>query len=161
MALKIFKNKGETNSIPINANNLNYNFTEILNLVYPIGRGFIDFTDTDYSNYLGFTWERELIGMTPIGLDVNDNDFNEIGKIGGSKEHSHIMPLGFDSEGYIYGKGDNENNPYYGSTTETVSNRMTLNPTTYQQNAPVRIAYTSNGNSLQPYQIVAYWKRIA
>lgn len=88
MALKIFKNKGETNSIPINANNLNYNFTEILNLVYPIGRGFIDFTDTDYSNYLGFSWKRELIGMTPIGLNVNDNDFNAIGKTGGEKKHT-------------------------------------------------------------------------
>lgn len=88
MALKVFKNKGEKNSIPINANNINYNFTEILNLVYPIGRGFIDFTDTDYSNYLGFTWERELIGMTPIGLNVNDNDFNAIGKTGGEKKHT-------------------------------------------------------------------------
>ena len=138
----------------------------ILNLVFPIGRGFIDFTDTDYSNYLGFTWERELIGMTPIGLDVNDNDFNTIGKTGGGKEHYHIMPLGFDNGGYIYGKGDKENNPYYGSIVETVSNRINLNPTTYsqttfEQNAPVRIAYTSNENSLQPYQVVAYWKRIA
>lgn len=148
---------GETKKTEINS---------ILNLVFPIGRGFIDFTDTDYSNYLGFTWERELIGMTPIGLDVNDNDFNTIGKTGGGKEHSHIMPLGFDSGGYIYGKGDKENNPYYGSIVETVSNRINLNPTTYsqttfEQNSPIRIAYTSNGNSLQPYQVVAYWKRIA
>lgn len=155
------KNKIKAEDMNMLKNVINNNFNEILNLLCPIGRGFIDFTDTDYSNYLGFTWERELVGMTAVGLDVNDNNFNTIGKIGGSKEHSHIMPLGFDSNGYIYGKGDNENNPYYGSKTETVSNRMTLNPTTYQQNATVRIAYTSDGNSLQPYQVVAYWRRIA
>lgn len=88
MALKIFKNKGESGAIPLNAENLNYNFNEILNLVYPIGRGFIDFTDTDYSNYLGFTWERELVGMTAVGLDTTQTEFNSVGKIGGEKTHT-------------------------------------------------------------------------
>ena len=31
MALKIFKNKGEPNAIPINAENLNFNFTDLNN----------------------------------------------------------------------------------------------------------------------------------
>lgn len=31
MALKIFKNKGETNATPINAENLNFNFTDLDN----------------------------------------------------------------------------------------------------------------------------------
>lgn len=38
-------------------NNLNEYTQDIIDLFYPIGRGFIDFTDTDYSNYLGCTWE--------------------------------------------------------------------------------------------------------
>ena len=54
---------GETKKTEINS---------ILNLVFPIGRGFIDFTDTDYSNYLGFTWERELIGMTPMKISLKN-----------------------------------------------------------------------------------------
>lgn len=87
MALKVFKNKGETNAIPINSENLNFNFSEILNLIYPVGRGFIDFTDTDYSNYLGFTWQRTLLGVSPIGYNPEDTDFNEIGKTGGEKKH--------------------------------------------------------------------------
>ena len=143
---------GETKKTEINS---------ILNLVFPIGRGFIDFTDTDFSNYLGFTWERTLVGLTPVGLDTSDTDFNTIGKKGGNKTHYHIMPLGFDNNGYIYGKADNDNNPYYGSVTETVSKRVFFNPVNYQNNAAVRIAYTSDGNSFQPYEVVAYWKRIA
>lgn len=153
MALKIFKNKGETNSIPINANNLNYNFTEILNLVYPIGRGFIDFTDTDYSNYLGFTWERELIGMTPIGLNVNDNDFNIIGKTGGEKahkltvnempKHGHELYTGGSSLG-----GQTDNMPWGGNQQSQMANTLTTGG-------------DQPHNNLQPYQVVAYWKRIA
>lgn len=159
MALKIFKNKGETNSIPINANNLNYNFTEILNLVYPIGRGFIDFTDTDYSNYLGFTWERELIGMTPIGLDVNDNDFNTIGKTGGEKTHTLTideMPSHQHSTVDIcsFPGGIVDKKTGYGYE------EIALNRSSYGNG----VSSTGGGqshNNLQPYQVVAYWKRIA
>ena len=66
---------------------------EIYNALYPIGRGFIDFTDTDYSNWLGLKWERELVGLTPIGYNKNDSDFNEIGKTGGSKTHYHTQGI--------------------------------------------------------------------
>lgn len=34
-------------------NNLNGYTQDIIDLFYPIGRGFIDFTSTDFSNYLG------------------------------------------------------------------------------------------------------------
>ena len=64
MALLEFENYPSTDTA-INATNLNNNFNElntlisnIYNQIFPIGRGFLDFTDTDYSNYLGFTWER-------------------------------------------------------------------------------------------------------
>lgn len=87
MALIEFENYPSTDTA-INATNLNFNFSEILNLMCPIGRGFIDFTNTDYSNYLGFTWERELVGLTPVGLDTTQEEFDTIGKIGGEKTHT-------------------------------------------------------------------------
>lgn len=148
MALKIFKNKGESGAIPLNAENLNYNFNEILNLVYPIGRGFIDFTDTDYSNYLGFTWERELVGMTAVGLDTTQTEFNQIEKVGGEKTHTLIV-------------------------SELPSNIIDTTLTSNNSDGYVaRGGYTTDGtyniggqnqphNNLQPYQVVAYWKRIA
>ena len=61
------------------------NLSEIADLFYPIGRGFFDFTDTDYSNWLGLTWERELLGVTPIGYNPNDTDYSAVGNTGGSK----------------------------------------------------------------------------
>lgn len=134
---------GETKKTEINS---------ILNLVFPIGRGFIDFTDTDYSNYLGFTWERELIGMTPIGLDVNDNDFNTIGKTGGEKEHKLTVEE-MPNHNHSYGVsstdgGQVQNQPGYGGNltfTEHVGSTGGDQP----------------HNNLQPYQVVAYWKRVA
>ena len=178
MALKVFKNKGEKNSIPINANNLNYNFTEILNLVYPIGRGFIDFTDTDYSNYLGFTWERELIGMTPIGLNVNDNDFNAIGKTGGEKKHTltlQEMPT-HNHMGKTYSKNFNAGETIPKSRAyarsyiddDTTGGVWKYSGSEGASGAEITdMIETSNSgenqphNNLQPYQVVAYWKRIA
>ena len=156
-----FKNYPDTTT-PLDDNFLN----GLLNLLLPIGKTEIFYDNEDHSNYMGFTWERTSIGKAPVGIDTSDTDFNTIGKTGGNKTHNHIMPLGFDSGGYIYGKGDKENNPYYGSIVETVSNRINLNPTTYsqttfEQNAPVRIAYTSDGNSFQPYEVMAFWKRVA
>ena len=64
----------------------------LLDLVFPIGRGFMDFTDTDYSRYLGFTWERELLGVFPLGAD--DTTY-PIGSKGGASSIA-ISTISFD-----------------------------------------------------------------
>lgn len=87
-------------------NNLNEYTQDIIDLFYPIGRGFIDFTDTDYSNYLGCTWERELVGLTPIGYNPDDSDFNQIGKTLGEKTHTltiNEMPSHSHDMGVLWG----------------------------------------------------------
>ena len=81
-----FKDLPSTDT-PLNAETFTAMQNKLLNSIYPIGRGFIDFTNTDYSNYLGFTWERELVGLTPVGLDTTQEEFDTIGKIGGEKTH--------------------------------------------------------------------------
>ena len=132
--------------------NIETAISEVLNQVYPIGRGFIDFTNTDFSNYLGFTWERELVGLTPIGIDETDTDFNTIGKTGGEKSHTltiEEMPkhrhdmnygdsLGGDGTGYAY--------------SGTIGS------------GPAAMLYAGSNqphNNLPPYKVVAYWKRTA
>lgn len=58
----------------------------LANLFFPIGYTFIDTTGTtDYSNHLGFTWQKTLQGVTPIGQKTSDTDFATIGNTGGAK----------------------------------------------------------------------------
>ena len=141
---------------PYNAETFNAMQNKLLDSIYPIGRGFIDFTNTDFSNYLGFTWERELVGLTPVGLDTTQTEFNEIGKKGGEKTHllteNEIPPLNCyaaqDATGgniaYIINYDG-----YNGSNVGNVPIAKTK--------GTLNIAH----NNLQPYQVVAYWKRVA
>ena len=135
--------------------NLNEYSQDIIDLFYPIGRGFIDFTDADYSNYLGCTWERELVGLTPIGYDPNDSDFNQIGKTLGEKthkltiyempNHNHSTPttLRYESTSSWWIGGT-------GGTTIAADNKATGSTGGSQPH-----------NNIQPSKVVAYWKRVA
>ena len=159
MALIEFKDKPSTDT-PINSANLNNNFDYLKDLIesmWPIGRGFIDFTNTDYSNWLGFTWERTLVGRTPVGIDSDDTDFNTVGKTGGEKEHTltvsempshkHELSLAdYESDlcSAVVWKQGNSNGIYaYGGDMIDF------------------VGEDQAHNNLQPYQVVAFWKRIA
>ena len=129
---------------------------EIYKAMWPIGRGFIDFTDTDYSNYLGFTWKRELVGMTPIGKDANDLDFATVGKKGGEKTHTltvNEMPSHSHQTGI---KDDQSFNAtmigIQGSTAQVLFNQYGTPTTSTGGSQP--------HNNLPPYQVVSYWKRV-
>ena len=142
-----FKDLPDT-STPLNAETFAAMQNKLLDSIYPIGRGFIDFTDTDFSNYLGFTWERTLVGLTPVGLDTSDTDFDTIGKTGGSKKlqsHQHTLKVGWknlDAGGSFPGYTSQASGA--GVTTLTTEN-----------------SGEGNSGNLQPYQVVAYWKRVA
>lgn len=170
MALIEFKDLPNTTT-PINAQNLNNNFnevssgidskiSEILNQVCPIGKIEVFFDNNDHSKHLGFTWERTLVGRTPVGINSSDTDFNTIGKTGGSKElQSHIHGLyTVSSYGYKYaltsknGTGSIKAGAYpSGAVTETTDLQQVASDS----------AGTGNAGNLQPYQVVAYWRRIA
>ena len=144
-----FKDLPSTDT-PLNAETFTAMQNKLLDSIYPIGRGFIDFTDTDFSNYLGFTWERELVGLTPIGLDTTQTEFNEIGKTGGEK--LHILTVNeMPSHGHSI-------------TAKTALMQAGSNYGTYIADGTLNTSETGGGqahNNLQPYQVVAYWKRVA
>lgn len=128
---------------------------EIASLLFPVGRGFIDFTNTDYSNWLGLKWERELVGLTPIGYNPDDKDFNEIGKTGGEKTHTlttNEMPSHYHTMQSVW-----DNTPAGGDIFVYAYN--------YISEAGSNTSTTRSGgdephNNMQPYKVVAYWKRI-
>lgn len=122
---------------------------QLLNTLYPIGKVEIFFDNEDHSKHLGFTWERTSIGRVPVGIDSSDTDFNTIGKTGGSKylqSHSHTLS---GSGGNMYYTSGGTANWVYFPTSE-----MSYPPTT-------RTSGTGNSGNLQPYEVMAFWKRIS
>lgn len=155
MALKIFKNKGESGAIPLSAENLNYNFQEVLNLMCPVGKVEIFYDNDDHSNYLGFTWERTSIGKAIVGINSSDTDFNTIGKTGGEKTHTltiNEMPK-HNHTGWWRTVNAN-GNTYVAGLSDAYDGVA---------NAPVTSDAGGNQahNNLQPYQVFAIWKRTA
>lgn len=165
------------NNISITDNTISV--TGIFEAMFPIGRGFIDFTNTDYSNYLGFTWERELVGLTPVGLNTADSDFDTIGKTGGEKthaltvseipSHSHTNTVSYSGAHthntwgtyQIVHSSGGIHSTVTGSADEGRSNPTDLNG---NHNHTITINNTGGGqahNNMPPYKVVAYWKRIA
>ena len=79
------KYKGKT---PLSSENLNKMQMEIMKLMIPVGWYYLTQTDINPSQILGFgTWVRSK-GRVIVGLDEDDEDFNEINKTGGEKTHT-------------------------------------------------------------------------
>ena len=145
----------------------------LADMFYPIGRGFIDFTGTDYSNYLGFTWERELVGMTPIGYNPDDTDYATVGATGGKKtltlkkenlpnytlysdKHRHSHPNSLMGNNGIKATAhtSGETNTYYQvGMVSKYTDYTTITVNSGGSDTPIDLR--------TPYQVVAYWKRIA
>lgn len=142
----------------------------LLDLVFPIGRGFMDFTDTDYSRYLGFTWERELLGVFPLGAD--DTTY-PIGSKGGASsraiskdnlpdytlyegKHKHTMTA--------YTGYDDGSSPDKVGVSRFKSNVIQEQSSISTSEATIKVTSGGKGQALSimpPYQAVYYWKRVA
>lgn len=138
--------------------NINFTLKEtcsLVNLLYPIGQIIIKGDNADYSNWLGFSWERTAVGKVLVGLDTTDTDFNTIGKTGGEKTHT----LTVDEI-----PSHNHSVKYASNDTAFGDNYFTAGKKSSYETSNIPINNTGGGqahNNLQPYQVVAYWKRIA
>lgn len=155
-----FKNLPDT-STPLNATNLNQMqdniesaINGIANLICPIGKVEVFFDNQDHSNYLGFTWERTSIGRVPVGIDENDEDFDTIGNTGGEKTHTLTIDE-MPSHNHDIAMAESGN-----TAMEYVSYSN-------GQNSAIRsVAVKNKGggqphNILQPYEVMAFWKRVS
>ena len=155
--------------------------TTVLDLIFPVGSIVIKADNSDYSHWLGFTWERTLVGKVAVGINSSDADFDTIGETGGAKTHRHDFKIGlFDNNyaptgGFAGMSAYNEttkggaykysSSSWGGASGTGISKTQMAGKTSTAENTSTELM-TSQGDtdvasSLQPYQVVAYWKRTA
>ena len=157
--------------------------------LFPVGKVEIFFDNEDHSNYLGFTWERIAQGRTLIGIDSTDSDFDTIGEFGGSKsntynlQHKHTQG-NTGSTTLTVNQIPSHTHSYY--TSNSVSNAEgsfvmgNTNPFVPSGQYGYAIGSTGGGqghthtnpdtanalgstsiSTVQPYVVVAYWRRVS
>ena len=100
----------------------------------------------------------DLRGRVSIGKS-SESEFDNIGEMGGEKIHKHRTQVAIDgteNEKYIYGFLGDDGLPVYGSEVIQSAKRGTITPVTIEDGEPVRVSYTDNGNSIQPYTVLNY-----
>ena len=150
-----------TSTTPINTSNLNKienGIAELYNAIFPVGQIVIKGDNEDYSNWLDFTWERTAVGKVLVGIDGTDTDFNTIGKTGGEKKHTLLqkeMPKEI-GQALIYDSGTTEQSSSTDALTTQWTNKF--------RSGLYNVVNENGGNAhnnVQPYQVVAFWKRVA
>lgn len=123
-----------------------------LDTIYPIGSIYMSIDSTNPSSLFGGAWEPWGTGRVPVGIDLNDTDFNTVEKTGGEKTHTLSV---------------NEM-PSHTHMLHLVSNQLGngggMWGTTYSQYDGNVDTYPTGGsqahNNLQPYITCYMWKRI-
>lgn len=130
---------------------------EVLELSFPIGKEYVTQEDINPATILGFgTWER-LKGKVLVGLDEDNEYFNEIGKEGGETEHK-LTVAELPSHSFSYVKTTVNFASAY-DTTFTGNGANGVNYTNTNTNA---VGGNQAHNNLQPYRVVGYmWIRTA
>lgn len=128
-----------------------------MNVVFPINTIIPFYDNADHSKYLGFTWERCLVGRVPVGIDSNDTDFNTISKQVGKKSHKLTVDE-MPSHSHNFRLGGTAT----GSRLAVGWHSLTIDTDNYNDNNAIK---TSGGdqphNNIQPSEVVAFWKRIS
>ena len=149
---------GETIATAERMKHIEDGIADLYNAIFPIGQIVIKGDNEDYSNWLGFTWERTAVGKVLVGIDSTDTDFNTIGKTSGEKsvkltvaqmpKHTHNLKTGARTNAWT--------EPNY-----AISYQYQAASTANSSEGIENTGGNQPHNNLQPYQVVAYWKRIA
>lgn len=77
---------------PLSAENLNQAQDLLIDLIWPVG-SYYETSDDSFDPNIswGGTWELDSQGKITISQDTADDDFNALGKTGGSKTHTQTL----------------------------------------------------------------------
>lgn len=136
----------------------------ILGVAFPIGKIEMFYDAEDHSNYMGFTWERTAVGKVLVGIDSTDTDFNTIGKTGGKKTHTlTVDEMPTHKPTFVMSYTNTQTHIHAGGTyAKSFAEGANPSGGTYEANDEriKTIGGNQPHNNLQPYQVVAYWKRV-
>lgn len=149
------------NEVYWDSSSISHNKKKLSDILFPVNSIYLSVSSTNPTNYFGGTWVQIAQGRTLVGVDTSDSDFNVVEKTGGEKAHNHLTSIGVDNNGVLYNYVDNTNNPKFGSAVIGNVKRAIINTVTYQENEPVRIAYTEEKSSMPPYFTCYIWLRTA
>lgn len=124
---------------------------------YPIGKIIFSEVGTNPATYLGFgTWELWGSGRVPVGVDVDNTDFNTAGKTGGEKTHTMtINEMPSHKHGMYFSDA---------SGSEGLKDVFTYQGYLNSRVIDSAIEEAGNGqpfNIMQPYITCYMWKRTA
>ncbi len=131
--------------------------------IYPVGSIYLSVNSTNPSTLFGGSWEAFAAGKTLVGVDVNQEEFNEVQKTGGEKKHtltlaeipSHQHTMKFSGNWLNGVKGDQSRAAYdvgIGNWGVTVQ---------YSEGEGNYAGGGESHNNLQPYITIYMWKRVA
>lgn len=136
-------------------NHIEQGISGLYDAIFPIGQIVIKGDNEDYSNWLGFTWERTALGKVLVGIDGSDTDFDTIGKTGGEKKHTLSVYELPEKIPVNYGN-------ISGGTDVVISNTVIGLGGVKSGQANMNLQSTAlPHNIVQPYQVVAFWKRVS
>lgn len=139
--------------------------TELITLIntnnqnnYPVGKIILSTENTNPYTYLGFgTWELWGQGKVPVGVDIEDNDFNEAEKTGGEKTHKLKKS---EMPSHHHNMTPPDGNAGSGDYWEAPGRWINTNTAGF-------VSWTENAggdqphNNLQPYITCYMWKRVS
>lgn len=121
------------------------------NAYYEIGDLFFTTRSENPNLRFGGTWELYGKGKVLVCVDPDDSDFSTVKKTGGEKEHT----LTIDE------MPSHNHSIYYGPSGNVYAAVGIAQTTSYRDDLISNTGGGQSHNNLQPYQVVAYWKRIA
>lgn len=144
--------------------------SEALDMIVPPGTVISRLDHIDPSTiWPGTTWQRIFQGKSPIGFDLNDDDFKQVGKTGGSKTASYAL----GNSGYAKIDATATNpatlkyarksvDSYATQFVMTGGQGATMTPEDSTTSRAVVLGGTTDeGSNMHPFVVCCFWLRIS